>query len=164
VFTNKHVVIALIIAPILSVLAWYAVGHLLGEQPAPAAPGSSYPLVEKSNCRYPSGQCELENAEFSITLRIVPGQQGPGQALTAVSAHPLEGIRVALLQPGDEEGDGRSMRQTDGEGRQWTVPLDEMPGDGTRILLAAVAGGSTWFGDVATRFAQAEDNVIPNPQ
>ena len=162
-FTNKHVVIALIVAPILSILAWYAVGHLLGEQPAPAAPGNSYPLVEKSNCRYPSGQCELENAGFSITLRIVSGQQGPGQALTVDSLHPLDGIRVALLAPGGEEGDGRNMRQTDGDGRQWSMPLDEMPADGARILLAAAAGGSTWFGDAATRFAQAQNHLIPNP-
>jgi hypothetical protein len=164
VFTNKHVVIALIVAPILSVLAWFAVGHLLGEQPAPAVAGGSYPLVAKSNCRYPSGQCDLENAEFSITLRIVAGQQDPGPSLTAVSAHPLEGIRVALRAPGAEEGDGRTMRQTDDEGRQWSMPLDEMPGEGTRILLAAAAGGSTWFGDAATRFARPEDHGIPNPR
>ena len=56
------------------------------------------------------------------------------------------------------------MGQTDGEGRYWNLPLDEMPGEGTRILLAAAAGGSTWFGDVATRFAGPEDHVIPNPR
>ena len=27
-FTNKHVIIAMIVAPILSVLAWFAVGSL----------------------------------------------------------------------------------------------------------------------------------------
>jgi hypothetical protein len=140
------------------------VGHLVGEQPAPAVPGGSYPLVEKSNCRYPSGQCELENAEFSITLRILPGQRQSGHTLTAVSVHPLEGIRVALVAPGGEEGDGRIMRQADGEGRQWSLPLGDMPGEGSRILLAAAAGGSTWFGDAATRFARPEDHVVPNPQ
>ena len=65
-FTNKHVIVALIVAPVLSVLAWYAVGSFTGEQPTPAEPGQSYPLVEKSNCRYPSGECELENEDFSV--------------------------------------------------------------------------------------------------
>ena len=162
-FTNKHVVAALIIAPVISILAWYAVGNLLGEQPAPANPGDSYPLVAKSNCRYASGQCDLENADFSITLRI-GDRPGGGQELTAVSAHRLEGIRVALVEPGEPEGGGRRMRQTDSDGRHWTLALDGVPGVETRILLAAGAGGSTWFGDAAARFAGPDERAIPNPE
>ena len=162
-FTNKHVVAALIIAPILSILAWYAVGNLLGEQPAPATPGGSYPLIANGNCRYASGQCELENADFSITLRVDDRPDG-SQELTAVSAHRLEGVRVALVEPGEPEGGGRRMQQTDRDGRHWSLALDARPGAETRILLAAGAGGSTWFGDAASRFARPEERAIPNPQ
>jgi hypothetical protein len=158
VFTNKHVVAALIIAPVLSVLAWFAVGSLTGEQPQPAQPDQSYPLVEKSNCRYASGWCDLENEDFSITLQISPLGE-----LTAVSDYPLDGIRVALVRPGDPEGLGQPMRRVDGAGLQWRVPLGEMPDGDSRILLAAGAGGSTWFGDAATAFAQPPNDPIPNP-
>ena len=157
-FTNKHVVAALIIAPVLSVLAWFAVGSLTGEAPAPAEPGSSYPLVEKSNCRYPSGSCELENEDFSITLQISASHE-----LTAVSAFPLDGIRVALVAPGEPDSEGRFMRQTDTDGLRWSVPLYQAPTNESRILLAAGARGSTWFGDAATDFARPDDGAIPNP-
>lgn len=157
--TNKHVVAALIIAPVLSILAWYAVGNFTGETPRPAEAGKSYPLVEKSNCRYPSGECELENEDFSITLRINMLQE-----LTVDSVYPLDGIRVALATPGEPTGDGLAMRRLDAEGLRWVMPLSDIPDADTRILLAAGADGSTWFGDAATLFAQPDDDLIPNPR
>ena len=63
-FTNKHVITAFIVAPILAVLSYYAVDLLLKEQPHVAVAGSSYPLVAQSNCRYTSGRCDLKNADF----------------------------------------------------------------------------------------------------
>jgi hypothetical protein len=159
VFTNKHVIVALIIAPVLSILAWLAVGSFTGEQAQPAQVGKSYPLLEKSNCRYPSGQCELENEDFSIILRINLLQE-----LTVISAFPLDGVRVALVKSGVTDDQGKAMRKIDAEGLHWSMPLYELPEADARILLAAGAGGSTWFGDAATLFAQPEDAVIPNPR
>jgi hypothetical protein len=43
---NKHVVIAMIVAPILAVLAWFAVGALVGEKAQVAKPGGAYPDSE----------------------------------------------------------------------------------------------------------------------
>ena len=77
VFTNKHVVIAMIVAPVLAVLAWFATGQLSGEKPQPAEQGKSYPLVEKSNCRYPSGACDLENENFKLRLTVEESTLAP---------------------------------------------------------------------------------------
>lgn len=158
-FTNKHVIVALIVAPVLSILAWLAVGSFTGEQAKPAQPGKNYPLLEKSNCRYPSGQCDLENEDFSITLRINLLQE-----LIVDSAFPLDGIRVALVKPGETDDEGQAMRRIDVDGLHWSVPLHELPDADARILLAVGAAGSTWFGDAATLFAQPEDATIPNPR
>lgn len=68
VFTNKHVVVALLVAPVLAVGAWYAVGLIGAETPHKAVPGQSYPLVAKSNCRYASGQCSLGNGDIEFEL------------------------------------------------------------------------------------------------
>ena len=89
-FKNKHVIIAMIVAPILSILAWFAVGQFTGEQPQVAQPGQSYPLVEKSNCRYESGACDLENQDFKVRISLQAGVTGPEFVLTAT--HPLEGV------------------------------------------------------------------------
>ncbi len=93
-FTNKHVIIAMIVAPILAVLAWFAVGEFTGEQPKRAEPGQTYPLVEKSNCRYQSGACDLENGDFKLRLSLQDGVTGPEFLLTA--SHPLEGVVLAV--------------------------------------------------------------------
>jgi NADH:ubiquinone oxidoreductase subunit 3 (subunit A) len=62
-FKNWHVIIAMIVAPILAVLAWFAVDYFVAERPHAAKEGAAYSLIAKSNCRYDSGQCDLENAK-----------------------------------------------------------------------------------------------------
>ena len=68
---NKHVVIAMLVAPILAVIAWYGVDSIVAEQAQVAKPGDSYPLVARSNCRYDSGACDLVNNDFKLTLKPV---------------------------------------------------------------------------------------------
>lgn len=53
--TNKHVVIAMLVAPVLAVIAYFAVDASVSEPPKAAQPGQSYPLAVRSNCRYTSG-------------------------------------------------------------------------------------------------------------
>ena len=88
-FTNKHVVIALIVGPILAILAWIGVGQIAGEKAAVAVAGNSYPLVEKSDCRYESGHCKLENEDFKLVLLLE--QRGIDTMLVLQSAQVLEG-------------------------------------------------------------------------
>ena len=92
VFTNKHVVVAMLVAPILAILAWYSIDYFLAEKPHAALPGAAYALIAKSNCRYDSGECDLENGDFKLTLRPVPGASG-GTALELSSRFPLKTAR-----------------------------------------------------------------------
>lgn len=150
-FKNKHVVIAMIVAPILSILAWIGVGQLTGEQPQPAKPGESYPLVEKSNCRYESGACDLENEEFKLRLTLQEGVTGPEFVLTA--SHALEGV-VLSVGAADSQEQPAAMRASDGQGLQWRIALAEKPSAEQRIRLVAHAAGSSYFADASTTFLQ----------
>lgn len=154
VFTNKHVVIAMIVAPVLAVLAWFAAGQFAGETPEPAVPGQSYPLVEKSNCRYPSGACDLENEEFR--LRLVAATQG-GSELVLTSTHPLEGVVLGVSLP-DEEVQPEMMRAVDGRGLEWRLVLGDSPQPTQLIRLVAMAGGSSYFAEADSAFLQPQDN------
>ena len=89
-FKNKHVIIALIVTPILAALAWIGVGQLMGEKPHAARPGQSYPLVEKSNCRYESGACDLENEDFllRLTFHETEAAQEVGKLIDEILARP----------------------------------------------------------------------------
>jgi hypothetical protein len=153
-FTNKHVVIAMIVAPILAVLAWFAIGAFTGETPRPAVQGESYPLVAKSNCRYPSGACDMENEDFR--LRIVYEQGLSGGELVLTSSHPLDGVVLGLADL-DEQTAPAVMRASDGQGLEWRMAMITIPAPEQRFRLVAMAGGSSYFADAATTFLQEED-------
>ena len=93
---NKHVIIAMIVAPILAILAWFAVGQIAGEKAKVAEPGAAYPLVARSNCRWASGKCELANNDLEMT--ILPLELGAQYTrLSLDSEFPLAQATFALL-------------------------------------------------------------------
>ena len=150
-FTNKHVIVAMIVAPVLSILAWFSVGEFIGEKPQVARPGQSYPLVEKSNCRYESGLCELENEDFRLKLFYV--DDAAGRQLVLRSSHALEGVIISVGIPeGKEPPD--AMRSADGQQLEWRLVLDYRPAPEERIRLVASAAGSTYYGEAGTLFLQ----------
>ncbi|MBE9539143.1 MAG: hypothetical protein IMF06_08685 [Proteobacteria bacterium] len=148
-FTNKHVIIALIVGPILAILAWLAVGQIAGEKAAVAVPGQSYPLVEKSDCRYESGHCKLENEDFKLVLTLE--QRGIDSVLVLKSVHALEGVLVSVAGVGGETAPS-AMRPGSGDKLEWMFILDEVPASGQRIHLVASSGGTQYFGDASTAF------------
>lgn len=68
---------AMFIAPILAVIAYFAVDTVVSEKPHAALEGTSYQLIAKSNCRYKSGICTLENGdvEVKVRLEVIDGDQ-----------------------------------------------------------------------------------------
>ena len=153
-FKNKHVVIAMIVAPILSILAWIAVGQFTGVQPEAARKGQSYPLVEKSNCRYESGACDLENEDFKLRLTLQEGATGPEFVLS--TSHPLEGVVLAVSPP-DEQVQPTAMRASDGQGLEWRMALAGVPGAQERVRLVAQSAGSSYFAEASTTFLQPKN-------
>ena len=148
-FTNKHVIIALIVGPILAILAWLAVGQIAGEKAAVAVSGQSYPLVEKSDCRYESGHCKMENEDFKLLLKVE--QRGLDSLLVLTSKHALEGVMISVAAP-DHDVQPRAMRSGNAEALEWTLILDDVPAPAERIHLVASSGGTQYFGDAGTLF------------
>jgi hypothetical protein len=148
IFTNKHVVIAMIVAPILAILAWFAVGQIAGEKPSLAIQGKAYPLVEKSNCRYSSGLCELENEEFKLVLELDEDLN-----LSVRSAHTLTGIMIAVGNP-QQSIEPVAMTATDNTAKHWHLRLAVMPGVEDRLRLVAATKTNAYFGDAASTFIE----------
>ena len=67
-FKNKHVLAAIIIAPILAILSWYATGFLVDEKEHVMKDGAIYTLVVRPNCRWASGKCTLSNSDLKIDI------------------------------------------------------------------------------------------------
>lgn len=144
-FTNKHVVVALVVAPILAILAWFAVGEFFGERPHSAELGKSYSLVEQSNCRYQSGQCELENQDFKLSLTMV------GMDLVLNSAHTLEGVMIRVGDPAHGTSPEK-MQAIAGDGMNWRYSLEALPETSDRIRLVALTRYNAYFADASTDF------------
>lgn len=148
-FTNKHIIIALLVTPVLAILAWCAVGTFVGEEPTQAVAGQSYPLVERSNCRYDSGQCDLRNEDLQLHINL--GHSISGPVLILSSNHSLDAALLGIATD-SEGGEPHNMLRQDGKGMKWTLSLGGVPAPEQRLLVVVNAGGSHWFADTSTAF------------
>ena len=149
-FKNWHVIIAMIVAPILAVLAWFAVDYFVAERPHAAKEGAAYTLIAKSNCRYDSGQCDLENSDFKLSIR--PTSVTPANIqLEMTSAFPLQGAMLGLVNDGIPASPA-VMSATTEERLHWTTRMAAPTGENSFIRVAVTAEGSTWHAEVPTVF------------
>lgn len=155
VLTNKHLVVALLVAPILAVLGYYALDALVGERPQPAEEGQSYPLVEKPSCRYASGRCELENGDFELML-AVEGAQADRVTLNLTSVFPLDGVMVALVDADGGDTAPVPMQARGDDGLGWALDVARPEPERHRLRLVVSSGGVLYYGDVATAFTGRE--------
>ena len=141
---DKHVVVALIVAPILAIIAWFGVDYIVAEKAEPAEPGSMYPLVARSNCRYDSGSCDLVNNDFEVTLR--PVDLRPDRTILAVeSEFELQQARLALVVQGEETaGKGAPTETAEGQ-TVWIVNIPARAEPDAILRVAVTAQESVYF-------------------
>lgn len=136
---NKHVVAAMIIAPLLAIMSYFLTDNMVSEKPHAAEPGKAYPLVAKSNCRYESGLCTLENGELKLQLSVLSGRY-----LHLESNVPLEQVTVAISNI-DSEGDPQTMQISDDTGTRWQIPVQSSDLANSNLRLALVTGNKSYF-------------------
>ncbi len=143
---NKHVVVAMLVAPVLAILAWFAVDYFVAERPQAAQEGATYRLVAKSNCRYASGGCDLENSEFKLAIRpeILTASS---MALTLSSSHSLDSAAIGLVELGSAEAPAQ-MTQTDDGGQEWQALIARPDSTEAGIRIAVTAQGATWYAEI----------------
>lgn len=161
-WTDRHVITALLVAPVLAILAWFAVGSLGGEKARPARAGAAYPLLEKSNCRYASGVCDLENTDFKVRLSFTDNVSGElsgdgsvnaGGRLDVYVSHAVDSALLSLTPaPGDAAPS--AMRRADTEGRRWRFALERQPDREQRLRLVLSRRGVAYFAEFSTAFLQ----------
>ena len=153
---NKHVIIALIVAPILSVLAWFAVGAIVGEQAKVAEPGTAYPLVARSNCRWASGECELHNNDLEMT--ILPLELGAQYTRLSLDAEfPLAHATFALLLDGEEVVAAAQPDTSPGAPAQMTVTIPAFADPEAMLRVAVTVQESLYFAEVPVVFMRPEE-------
>lgn len=149
--TDKHLLIAMVMAPLLALIAYFGINFMLGETPQAAEAGSSYLLVEKPNCRYASGRCGLKNADFELEFDFEHGTDGR-LLLKLSSENPLEGVMLAMVEGGDDEEQPEPMRPVGIDGMSWVIEVASPDPEHHRLHLVASANQALYFGDVAMKF------------
>ncbi len=149
-FTNKHVVVAMLVAPVLAILAWFAVDYFLSERPHAAKPGASYTLIPRSNCRYASGQCDLENGDFELLLEA-NDPAATGITLNMRAKYPLQQATIGFINGGTESAPS-SMASTGAGALYWSATLPLPAGDAPMLGLVVSADGVNYFAEVPTTF------------
>ncbi|GAA6169996.1 hypothetical protein [Sessilibacter corallicola] len=154
-FTNKHVVTALIVAPILAILSYFAVGYWVAEPPQKVEAGGNYKLAEKPNCRYTSGVCELKNGDFEV--RILPQELSDGAIrLSLTSTQPLDGAKIALVEQ-DNENNTKPMnwQSIDDDRQQWQVDIHPSSAE-QQLQLVFSFNEALFFGETQLTFIEYE--------
>ena len=153
-FKNKHVVVAMLVAPVLSILAWFAVDYFVSERPHAAKTGGTYQLIAKSNCRYDSGQCDLANGDFELTLR--PTEIGESMiTLDLESRFALQQATAGLVNDG-MEADPSGMVSSGAGATRWSTLLARPTSDKSTLRVAVVAQGATYYAEVPIVFMRLE--------
>ena len=154
-FKNKHFIVALLIAPILAIIAYFGVDMAVSEKPHAAKKGESYKLVSKSNCRYTSGLCDMENGEFKVQFRSenINAQQ---LDLSLKSKFPLTGVKLSLVEAQDEQGTPIDMQVSDSTNQNWHVSLPAPTSDENWLRVVIQAENTLYYGDTQTRFVNYE--------
>ncbi|NLS13990.1 hypothetical protein HGP28_13940 [Vibrio sp. SM6] len=150
-FKNKHLLAALLIAPILSIVAYVGTDLALSEKPHAAKEGETYKLAAQSNCRYTSGLCDLKNGDFGIQFRSDPQSSGE-LTLSLTAKYPLQGVRVALVETPSEQGIPLTMAATDDSGLRWQLPQAVAPANDQWLQVAVQANNTLYYGDTETTF------------
>ena len=153
-FSNTHVLVALIAAPILALLSYFMVDKIVKEQPRPALEGRAYPLVAKSNCRYTSGECDLVNASFKSTLVVEKTRDT--STLILDSSHILEGVKVGFADLTEDDSFSKpyDMRSHGDTGTRWQIEMPVDPSETTRVMVVMRADGAHYYAETTMGFSE----------
>ncbi|MCK6265287.1 hypothetical protein KP803_18640 [Vibrio sp. ZSDE26] len=154
-FKNKHLVVAMLVAPILSIVAYLGTDMALSEKPHAAKKGEAYKLLSKSNCRYTSGLCDMENGEFKIQFRS-ESVTDTQLFLSLSSKLPLQGIKLSLVDDQDAAGTPVNMQPLDDSELNWNVELPAPASDESWLRVAIQSNDTLYYGDTQTVFVNYE--------
>ncbi|BBM63515.1 hypothetical protein [Vibrio alfacsensis] len=154
-FKNKHITIALLVAPILSLIAYFGTDMALSEKPQVAKEGESYKLVGKSNCRYTSGLCDMENGDFKVKFRSEKLTKDSLE-LSLNAAYPLEGVKISVVDDQAQNTQPFEMTRADNAGQNWTITLPKPASEESWLRVAIQSEGTLYYGETQTAFVKYE--------
>jgi len=151
---NKHLILAMFVSPVLAVIAYFAVDSFVSEKPHAAVQGDSYKLAAKSNCRYKSGMCTLENGDVEVKIRV----ETSGQNKILVLLDSVVHVQSAIISLVDESGNSKPtpmIFNTEKE-NTWSATFNKIPSEENILRLALNISGTHYYAETTTVFIDYE--------
>lgn len=150
-FRNKHFILALLIAPILSIIAYIGTDLAVSEKPSSAEPGESYKLASQSNCRYTSGLCNMENGDFKLKFRS-EDLTAEHLVLSLDSQFPLQHAKLSLVSDKQQAGQPLDMQPNDDSMQHWQLSLPAPKTDSDWLRVVVQSNDTLYYGETQTKF------------
>lgn len=154
VFKNKHLIIALLVAPLLAIISWFAVDYMVAERPQAAKSGGYYPLVAKSNCRYQSGACTLKNGDIELNFMAKRINDSTVE-LTLQTHNPATEVLVSFSEA--DESPTPLMMSTDLDNAdRWHAKIPVGNTENSAFRIAASIGSAGYYAETSALFVDYE--------
>ncbi len=138
----------MIVTPILTVLAYFAVDFMVKDKPHAAIDGQAYPLIAQSNCRFTSGQCDLVNASFKSNLSVQSNQA----VLVLNVSHALQNATIGFVDSNGAEVMPVAMQPLNSDNTHWTLDIPERIDSAATARLALQANNAFYYAETQLRF------------
>ena len=154
ILKNKHLILAMFVAPVLAIIAYFAVDYMVSEKPHAAVQGSSYKLVAKSNCRYKSGACTLKNADIEVHMRA----QHTADKLVELSMYSELPIQNAIISyvVGDDASEPTQMIAASAEMKDWNISFYLKDPENSTLRLALSISDTIYYAETTAVFVDYE--------
>ena len=148
---NKHMILAMFVAPVLAIMAYFATDSLVSEKPHRAETGEQYKLAARSNCRYQSGLCTLHNGDVEIDIRINRLSASSGDHFVELLLQSNTPLQQALVSLGPNDAQPVALT-SDADMLSWRADLETMLAADSELRLAVMISGTAFYASVATVF------------
>jgi hypothetical protein len=154
ILKNKHVILAMFVAPVLAIIAYFATDRIVAEKPHQAQQGNSYKLAARSNCRYKSGQCTLHNGDIEVNVRVEPVSDAAIK-LILQSNTPLTSALAAFAVAGSDVQPG-SLYPAGAQTNTWNAEFRLADIEKTTLRLVLKISDSIFYAETPAVFADYE--------
>jgi len=150
---NKHLILAMFIAPVLAILAYFATDYVVSEKPQVAIQGEVYKLAANSNCRYQSGVCTLKNGDVEVSVRATRIDNNQLELIVS-SNFVIQSALVSFLNDSKDTSDKPKVMQAENK-NSWKTNLNFEKEQNT-LRLALNIDDSLYYAETSAVFFDYE--------
>ena len=153
ILKNKHLILAMFVAPLLAIIAYFSVDYMVSEKPKAAQQGGTYKLAAKSNCRYQSGVCTLKNGDIEVKLHA----RRIDERMVELKMHSELPIQNAIISyvVGEFTSQPVAMN-TESAAGDWYVTIELSDPENSQLRMALSIADAMYYAETTAVFIDYE--------